>query len=152
MGLDMFIYRRNRGEEVAYWRKANAILKYIEDHVANGELENCKEYRMSKEDLIGLRDTCLRVLASAKLEYKEIEMEEYDFNTQSYVKRARFHKVLEDSSLAEELLPTQSGFFFGSTLYDESYVLDLKNTVEQINTILETTDFDEQELVFHAWW
>ena len=35
-------------------------------------------------------------------------------------------KVLDDNSLAEELLPTRSGFFFGSTDYDEWYFEDIK--------------------------
>jgi hypothetical protein len=39
-------------------------------------------------------------------------------------------KVLEDNSLAEELLPTQSGFFFGGTQYDEYYFNDIKETAE----------------------
>lgn len=36
--------------------------------------------------------------------------------------------VLEDRSKAQELLPTQSGFFFGSTGYDEWYFKDLEHT------------------------
>lgn len=37
-------------------------------------------------------------------------------------------KVLKNHSLAEELLPTSSGFFFGSTEYDECYWEDLEST------------------------
>jgi len=36
--------------------------------------------------------------------------------------------VIENPLLAEELLPTQSGFFFGSTEYDQYYHADLKET------------------------
>lgn len=42
-------------------------------------------------------------------------------------------KVEADHSLAEELLPSASGFFFGGTEYDEWYFEDIKNTI----TILE---------------
>ena len=45
-------------------------------------------------------------------------------------------QVLEDNSLAEELLPAQAGFFFGGTDYDEWYFADLKNTVEIIKPLL----------------
>lgn len=41
-------------------------------------------------------------------------------------------KVLADHSLADELLPTASGFFFGSTEYDEWYYSDIQDTVEMI--------------------
>ena len=45
-------------------------------------------------------------------------------------------KVLKDHSKAEELLPTQSGFFFGGTEYGEYYFQDLKDTVKQIEPLL----------------
>jgi len=37
-------------------------------------------------------------------------------------------KVLEDHSLAKTLLPTQDGFFFGGTDYDEYYFRDTEYT------------------------
>ena len=45
-------------------------------------------------------------------------------------------KVLADNELAESLLPTTSGFFFGSTDYDEYYFEDLQLTVDQIEEAL----------------
>lgn len=47
-------------------------------------------------------------------------------------------EVLADHSKANELLPTQSGFFFGGTEYDEWYFRDLEYTVELLTDI---TDF-----------
>ena len=44
--------------------------------------------------------------------------------------------VLADHSLAEELLPTQSGFFFGGTEYDEWYFEGLELTKEILDPIL----------------
>ena len=53
-------------------------------------------------------------------------------------------KVLADHGLADELLPTASGFFFGSTQYDEFYFGDLEDTVLMINEALVNvpTDYD----------
>jgi hypothetical protein len=45
-------------------------------------------------------------------------------------------KVLANNELAKELLPSQSGFFFGGTEYDEWYFKDLENTIEIIETLL----------------
>jgi hypothetical protein len=45
-------------------------------------------------------------------------------------------KVLDNNELADELLPSTDGFFFGSTNYDEWYFKDLTNTVEIIETLL----------------
>jgi hypothetical protein len=45
-------------------------------------------------------------------------------------------KVLDNNKLAEELLPSTSGFFFGSTEYDEWYFNDLTHTVQIIESLL----------------
>jgi len=44
----------------------------------------------------------------------------------------RCERVLADHSLAGELLPTQSGFFFGSTDYDDWYFGDVKDCLKQM--------------------
>ena len=49
-------------------------------------------------------------------------------------------QVLNDHSLAEELLPTQAGFFFGSTEYDEYYFGDLADTIRIIDDALSCGD------------
>ena len=45
-------------------------------------------------------------------------------------------KVLNNHELAKELLPTQSGFFFGPTEYDEFYFQDLEYTIKEIDKLL----------------
>jgi hypothetical protein len=47
-------------------------------------------------------------------------------------------EVLEHKSLAEDLLPTGAGFFFGSTTYDEYYYGDLNDTIGIITKCLES--------------
>ena len=52
-------------------------------------------------------------------------------------------QVLDNKKLAAELLPTASGFFFGSTDYDEWYFKDLENTVAILDRTLElSADWD----------
>lgn len=46
-------------------------------------------------------------------------------------------RVLAFRHLAVELLPTGSGFFFGSTTYDEWYFKDLETTIKIIDDCLE---------------
>jgi hypothetical protein len=55
-----------------------------------------------------------------------------------------------NSALAEELLPTASGFFFGSTEYNEWYIDDLKNTIEQLDKCLALPD--DVEFEYHSSW
>lgn len=45
-------------------------------------------------------------------------------------------KVQADHALAEELLPTKAGFFFGSTEYDEDYYHDIDQTIQGIEQLL----------------
>lgn len=55
--------------------------------------------------------------------------------------------VLADPRQAAELLPTASGFFFGSTDYDQYYQQDLESTVAIIDRALalpESWDFEYQ--------
>lgn len=61
-------------------------------------------------------------------------------------------EVLEDHSKAEELLPTQCGFFFGSTEYDEWYFEDIKDTIKILEKVLEETDFDRQMITYQSSW
>ena len=63
--------------------------------------------------------------------------------------KTRCEQVLADHSLAEELLPTGAGFFFGSTEYDEYYFVDLKETIVIIDRCL-NSKFDYFE--YQASW
>jgi len=60
----------------------------------------------------------------------------------------RCKTVLEDKSQARELLPPQSGFFFGSTELDEYYYQDLEYTIPVLEKILshapESWEFEYQ--------
>ena len=62
------------------------------------------------------------------------------------------HEVICNPDLAELRLPTQGGFFFGSTEYDEYYIDDLINTIDMIVKILETTDFDKEMIYYVSSW
>jgi len=75
----------------------------------------------------------------------------------SYVSREKLEelldvckKVTEDNSLAESLLPSASGFFFGGTDYDEWYFRDVANTIQFLEEILSDESADEFE--YNASW
>lgn len=61
-------------------------------------------------------------------------------------------EVLKDHSKAEELLPSQSGFFFGGTGYDQYYFDDLKLTVEMLTHILESETLKHSEFYYRSSW
>ena len=45
-------------------------------------------------------------------------------------------KILDNNELAEKLLPTASGFFFGGTEYDQWYFNDIEETIMIIDNAL----------------
>lgn len=45
-------------------------------------------------------------------------------------------KIIANPELAKELLPTQAGFFFGDTNYNEYYIDDLKEYIRQADEII----------------
>lgn len=61
----------------------------------------------------------------------------------------RCKAVLANHSKAVELLPTQSGFFFGGTEYDQWYFSDLEQTVKIIEPLIKD---DENEYSYRASW
>ena len=117
MGLDMAL--NVNGEELIDWRKANHIHKWFVDNVQNGN-DDCDNYPVSIEQLQKLLDVINEILG--------ITIKEKILNSL---------KDGFDKEKAEELLPTQSGFFFGSTDYDEYYLEDLKRTQKVLKTFLE---------------
>lgn len=126
-------------EDVAYWRKANHIHQWFVDNVQEGE-DDCKEYYVSRDDLQTLLDTCIKVLDNSKLVKGNIEkVMEIEKNGKLIEKEKEIQKI-EDPSTAIELLPTQEGFFFGGTDYDEYYYNDLVYTRDTLTELLKEKD------------
>jgi hypothetical protein len=109
--------KRNISEEVAYWRKANAIHRWFVENVQGG-VDNQANYYVSREQLQQLLDAV--------------------------------NKVLADRSLAAEELPTQDGFFFGGTGYDEYYFSDLERTKEILEAVLKEDGV--YDYYYTCWW
>jgi hypothetical protein len=64
-------------------------------------------------------------------------------------------KVLANNELAEELLPSTQGFFFGSTEYDEWYFNDLTHTVQMIESLLSERNergYIGGDIYYHSSW
>lgn len=57
-------------------------------------------------------------------------------------------KILIDKNLAPELLPTQPGFFFGSTEYDFWYYKEIRYTYELCKFLLQNLEEREDNLCF----
>jgi hypothetical protein len=58
-------------------------------------------------------------------------------------------QISVDKSLAGDLLPSESGFFFGSTEYDEWYYEQIDDTIAILERILNNPKFETSGL--HGW-
>lgn len=63
------------------------------------------------------------------------------------------HEGKDDfQQVAAELIPTESGFFFGSVEYGEWYCSELRENIEAFQGILDNFDFNTDILYMHCWW
>lgn len=117
------------------WRKANAVHKWFVDNVQYGK-DDCGLYEVDVNDLARLHDTCKKVLESTELVDAEIENGK-TYHKGELVPIMEKGQKLADPTVARELLPTQDGFFFGNTDYDQWYWWNLQFTVEKLGKLME---------------
>ena len=78
---------------------------------------------------------------------------EYEVSQERLVElRQVCEDVLRNKSKASKLLPSESGFFFGGTDYDEYYFNKIVNTIEIIDKVLESTDFENDMITYQSSW
>lgn len=63
----------------------------------------------------------------------------------------RCESVLKDHNLAEKLLPTQDGFFFGSTEYDKWYFEDVRDCKKQFSAFLKRLGKHDNIFAVFSW-
>lgn len=125
--------------QVAYWRKANAIHKWFVDNCAEGK-DDCRPVYVEREKLAALRDICQRIVDSCKLVDGTVT-NGYTLGEGGIRKPIlEAGKTIANPELAAELLPTENGFFFGSTDYDQWYLENVQDTLEQIDKALALPD------------
>lgn len=172
MGLDLYLYRQRyvRGDKakkvkelvgekaegsvsvktnVAYWRKANAIHRFFYDFT--GEDEDTREIYIPYECLEELLKRCKEIKSKVKLIDGKVSAG-YTYKDGKRVDMWEDGKVIKDSSLCEELLPTQEGFFFGDTDYNECYMDDINDTIEQLEQIMADDDRATDDYYYYGSW
>ena len=155
--------------EVAYWRKANQIRQWFVNHIDEfNENDNGEYYEVTEELLNKLITDCKAVLYSRE----EVKVDDKVKNKMDKVRTLsekgidgekdgaketleRMEKKYGLTGVAvrpEDILPTSSGFFFGSTEYDEYYYHDLESTIEQCQQVINKTDWDTEVVVYTESW
>lgn len=141
MGLDMHLYKKTY---VKNWEHMSEKEKHQVIVTKNGEpVKNIKPERVAfivEEVGYWRKANAIHKWFVDNIQKGEDDCKEY------YVEWGYFEKlidlckqVLENHDLADELLPSQSGFFFGSTDYNEYYFKDLEHTVEIYDELFKET-------------
>jgi len=69
------------------------------------------------------------------------------------VLRELFDEIIKiNKKNAKDILPTQGGFFFGGTEYDEWYWQNVEELTKFLLSLYEQYDFEEHTLVYRASW
>ena len=161
MGLDMFLIKRKKSskkndlwdfkDELVYWRKANQIHKYFCNK--GEEIDEEISYKLKKEDLQELIDICNKILKEVKTGPGKIKNGiHYNSKTNEWEPIWENGTTILNKEICEELLPTQSGFFFGSTEYDEYYLDNIRKTKEELGKIIDTIDYENEDVYYLASW
>ena len=138
-------------QNIAYWRKANQIHAWFVQNIQGGE-DDCGAYVVSKESLEKLLDICKTLKSKVKLVPGKV------VNGYTYTSDGKEEECTEDGyivanpDVCAELLPSQSGFFFGSTSYDAYYMTDIDYTIEALEKVLAETDFENEVVFYNASW
>lgn len=124
MGLDMFLEARHKITN----RADEAAYWRKANAVHKWFVDNvqngedeCRPHYVEREQLEELIDDCMLVIAA------------------------------QDQELSEQVVPTASGFFFGSTEYNDIYYDDLKQTIEMLEKVLEKYSEDYQFIYQSSW-
>lgn len=163
MGLDMYFYaRKTTYKSFSEWDQNRKVdetnypkdLKIFSDYIYD---RNFKSVETETRYQIGyfrkfnaLHSYIVRTFANGEDNCQDIFLSQEDV-----VKiKAALDSVLETPTeeSAKELLPTQSGFFFGGTDYDEFYFEDVKDAADLMQSFLDNFDFENYQLVYRASW
>ena len=138
-------------DNVMYWRKANAIHQYFVNRVQHGEDDCGLHDEVTQQILEELRDKCKAVLENAIMVNGKIKNgARMTMNGWTDIWKEGF--VVINPQVCHKELPTQSGFFFGNTDYNEHYIWDIRQTYEACEKILKETDFEKQMLFYVSSW
>lgn len=141
-------------ENIMYWRKANQIHKFFIDECADGN-DECNIIDVSCKHLEDLLDRCNKIIKATKLSKGKVVNGQKINN-----KTGEWEDILEDGKvmnkeaieIAKDLLPTQEGFFFGSTDYDQWYYEDILETKQMLDKLMSNDDWKEHYYEYEASW
>ena len=153
MGLDMYLYRKEYVSTFAWTQDEKAVKEAnlhsvianhfnVDPNMGGIYVDYCVAYWRKANaihgwfvnTLAGGVDECQPIYVSLD---KLIELRELA------------NSVVLAPAMAGDILPTQSGFFFGSSDIDEWYISDMKNTVDMLDKIISSVSPEDYPTFFY---
>lgn len=136
MGLDIYMFKVKKatkdvsandldlsnGEEVAYFRKVNSLYGYFQNQL-DDEYMAFVNYNVV-DDIIDKAKSIIQKAKETPNDWQEF---------------------------AKDTLPTCSGFFFGSTEYDEWYLEGVQLIIDQLSSVLNDWDDDAIYYIYFSY-
>jgi hypothetical protein len=148
MGLDMYLFRdtflgseNNEGE---------VVLKNYNDKTTKIDLKRIQSVR--EEIIYWRKNNWIHAWFVRNVQEGKDDCAEYHLTGSKLADLLNdCNKVLADHSLAESILPVQSGFFFGPTTYDDWYFEATKNTADKLTEVLKEFGAEANFVYTSSW-
>ena len=136
---------KNIGDSIdtLYMRKQNWMISFVEEkhqeYKVNGYIPNNTFIELTKSDIEDLIDRMTKITDSTGLDFTK------NIRNSVYIRK-------KSIKLAEKLLPTCSGFFYGSISYDLDYFCQLWRYKNAFKEFMENDWKDDEHLLYYANW
>ena len=161
MGLDMYFYaRKSTYKSFSKWDEGRDKTNYPKDLKTFSDYIKDRNFKSVETEInyqIGyfrkfnaLHGYIVKRFAAGIDECQDIYLYKEDVEQIKKVLDEVLKAKIEEK--AKELLPTQSGFFFGGINYDEYYFEEVKVAADLMQNLLDNFDFENYQLVYRASW
>lgn len=127
--------------EAMYWRKANQIQNWFVEHPQGG-IDDCGYHSVDPIQLEDLQDRINKILDGFTMPSSD-----KFFNSHN-----NWVPSMKAQLSAMNLLPTTSGFFFGSPDYNKWYFNDLRITHKFLPKVLKKSTRQNWDFIYHSSW
>lgn len=128
-------------EEVAYWRKFNALHGWFVNECADG-VDECQDIYVPMDKMEQLLSTLKEVKSVLDKSKKTVKVLQ-DWNGKDYEV-----STYDCEDEIKDLLPPTQGFFFGGYEVDDWYKQDVENTINTIEELIEEANGDNEYGLF----
>ena len=153
MGLDMYLYRKEYVSTFAWTQDEKAVKEAnlhsvianhfnVDPNMGGIYVDYCVAYWRKANAIHGW---FVNTLADGVDECQPI----YISLDRLIELRELANSVVLTPAMAGDILPTQSGFFFGSSDIDEWYISDMKNTVDMLDKIISSVSPEDYPTFFY---